>query len=159
MLKRKGGRDGMRYFSFETSLSTDEIHRRCFNLIEYERHSPWNVFTRYVSSRRGLHLYQHPNGFRGYFESGERGRFDSLQSAKVWTTFRITEKNGKRVLSGITYFCPLFSLLFFVVAVDILFHKNIIALVPYLLIFFAFLFFNLREETETVARIQALLAE
>ena len=48
----------MRFFSFDSALSPEEIKRRCLYLLETEEHSPWNIFREYTSARRGLHLYQ-----------------------------------------------------------------------------------------------------
>ena len=94
----------MRFFSFDSVLSSEEIKRRCLYLLETEEHSPWNIFKEYTSARWGLHLYQADEDFVGYFESGERNRQDSLQRAKVWFKIKIKEKKRQGNRKGI-YVC------------------------------------------------------
>jgi len=74
----------MRFFEFETYLTSDEIQHRMSSYYEWEKHSSWNIFKEYTSPRKGLHLYPDENGFTGYYETGERNRHYDLQRAKAW---------------------------------------------------------------------------
>ncbi len=53
----------MRFFEFETYLTSDEIQHRMSSYYEWEKHSSWNIFKEYTSPRKGLHLYPDENGF------------------------------------------------------------------------------------------------
>ena len=97
----------MRFFSFDSALSPEEIQHRCLYLLETEEHSPWNIFKEYTSARWGLHLYQADEDFVGYFESGERNRQHSLQRIKICIKVKIKEKNGKVTVKGYTYSNPI----------------------------------------------------
>ena len=99
----------MRFFSFETALSEDEIKEYCIPYLEDEQHSAWNIFDEYTSSRTGLHLYWTANGFTGYYENGERNRTDSLQRAKTWVSVKIKEKKRKANHRRMYLFLPTFS--------------------------------------------------
>lgn len=103
----------MRVFSFETDLSINEINERIEGYFENERHSAWNIFQDYTSSRVGLHLYKNRNCISGYYENGEfSSRTHSLDRAKCWVKMSIKDSKGKWQIKGYTYFCPTLSLAF-----------------------------------------------
>lgn len=118
----------MRLFSFETTLTVDEIQARGMAYLEDEQHSPWNIFSEYTSSRTGLHLYVTPDGFTGYYENGERNRTHSLQLAKTWAKIKIKEKNGKRKIEEYAYFCPILMIVLLIGLINIAFAKEALAL-------------------------------
>ena len=114
----------MRFFEFETSLTVDEIQHRFSSYYEWEQHSSWNIFKDYTSPRKGLHLYPRENGFTGYYETGERNRHYDLQRAKAWINVKIKEKNGKRIIQGYTYYCPILVFGLLIGLFDIIFDIN-----------------------------------
>lgn len=139
----------MRFFSFETALTLDEITERCMPYTETEQHSAWNVFDEYTSSRTGLHLYWTANGFTGYYENGERNRTYSLQRAKTWVSVKIKEKNGKRIIEGYTYFCPLLTIALLLGGITILLATDILAFFL-LFVICSVLFISTHKEENTV---------
>ncbi len=96
--------------------------------LENEQHSAWNIFDEYTSVRTGIHLYFTKNGFKCYYENGERNRrTHSLQRAKTWASVKIKEKDGKRYICGYTFFCPLLTIVLLLGLIGILFMKDILA--------------------------------
>lgn len=149
----------MRFFSFESALSPEEIQHRCLYLLETEEHSPWNIFKEYTSARRGLHLYQTDEDFVGYFESGERNRQHSLQRIKIWIKVKIKEKNGKVTVKGYTYSNPIILLAILSGAISMIFAKDFLALGLLLAIAFIFLFSNLKDEDNAITDIENRIAK
>ena len=149
----------MRFFSFESALSPEEIKHRCLYLLETEEHSPWNIFKEYTSARRGLHLYQTDEDFVGYFESGERNRQDSLQRAKVWFKIKIKEKNGKVTVKGYTYANPLFILIILSGIINFVIEKAFLALGLFLPIALILLAAHFKEEDNAITEIENRIAK
>ena len=146
----------MRFFSFETTLTMDEIQERCMQFIEYEQHSPWNLFKEYTSSRTGLHLYFTHNGFTCFYENGKRNRTHSLHSAKTWATIKIKEKNGKRKIEGYTYFCPLLIIALFIGLINIVFVEDVLAFAIIFVICSVLLASIIKEESKMIEQIKIL---
>ena len=119
----------MRFFEFETYLTSDEIQHRMSSYYEWEKHSSWNIFKEYTSPRKGLHIYPDENGFTGYYETGERNRHYDLQKAKAWVHIKIKEKNGKRIVKGYTYYCPLLIIGLLIGLLEIIFVQDILAFI------------------------------
>ena len=118
----------MRFFSFETAMSENEIKKYCVSYLEDEKHSAWNIFDEYTSARTGIHLYFTENGFKCYYENGERNhRTHLLQRAKTWASVKIKEKDGKSYIYGYTFFCPLLTMVLLLGLVGIIFTKDILA--------------------------------
>ena len=149
----------MRFFSFDSVLSSEEIKHRCLYLLETEEHSPWNIFKEYTSARRGLHLYQADEDFVGYFESGERNRQDSLQRAKVWFKIKIKEKNGKVTVKGYTYANPLFILVILSGIINFVFEKAFLALGLFLPMALILLAAHFKEEDNAITEIENRIAK
>ena len=119
----------MRFFEFETSLTVDEIQLRVSSYSEWEQHSSWNIFKDYTSPRKGLHLYPRENGFTGYYETGDRNRHYDLQRTKAWINVKIKEKNGKRIVQGYTYYCPVLVFGLLIGLLEVVFVKDILAFI------------------------------
>ena len=149
----------MRFFSFDSALSSEEIKHRCLYLLETEEHSPWNIFKEYTSARWGLHLYQADEDFVGYFESGERNRQDSLQRAKVWFKIKIKEKNGKVTVKGYTYANPLFILVILSGIINFVFEKAFLALGLFLPMALILLAVQLKDEDNAITEIENRVAK
>lgn len=147
----------MRFFEFKTSLTVDEIQRRAESYYEWEQHSSWNIFKDYTSPRKGLHLYPSRNGFTGYYETGERNRTYDLQRAKAWVNIKIKEKNGKRIVQGYTYFCPLLIIGLLIGLVEIIFVKDFLAFALILIICTVLFVSKIKEENEMIECVKRLL--
>ena len=147
----------MRFFSFETSLSVEEIQDLAMRYIEVEPHSPWNPFEGYTSPRKGAHLYGNGHKFQGYYEDGERNRHGDLQSLKVWITFKLKQtKSGKTKIVGHTYFSPPLAILLLLLAGEIIFLKEPAGLIILSVIFAVFLLASLRSENALIKDIENL---
>ena len=149
----------MRFFSFDSALSPEEIKHRCLYLLEPEEHNPWNIFKEYTSARRGLHLYQTDDDFVGYFETGERNRYHSLQKIKIWFKIKIKEKNGKVTVKGYTYANPIIPLAILSGVISMIFAKDFLALGLLLAIAFVFFISNLKDEDNTITDIENRIAK
>ena len=149
----------MRFFSFDSALSSEEIKHRCLYLLETEEHSPWNIFKEYTSARRGLHLYQADEDFVGYFESGERNRYHSLQKTKIWFKIKIKEKNGKVTVKGYTYANPLFILVILSGIINFVFEKAFLALGLFLPMALILLAVQLKDEDNAITEIENRIAK
>ena len=148
----------MQFFSFETTLTVNEIQERSMPYLEAEQHSPWNLFKQYTSSRTGLHLYFVHNGFTCFYENGKRNRTHSLQSAKTWATIKIKEKNGKRKIKGYTYFCPPLMIALLIGLINIVFAEDILAVAIILVICSVLLASIIKEENKMMEQIKILLS-
>ena len=103
----------MRFIRIKTTLTMEQIDDKLSYYLEFNKHCSLNPFEDYDnSSRIGLHLYKNEKGYYGYYESGERGRHQYLQSTKNWFKLRVREKGDFREISGYTYFWPLYNLLY-----------------------------------------------
>ena len=140
----------MRFFEFETSLTVDEIQHRASFYYEWEQHSSWNIFKGYTSPRKGLHLYSREDGFDGYYETGERNRHNDLQRAKAWANIKIKEKNGKRIISGYTYFCPILVILLLIALLELISIQDIPAFILILVVFSVLFASKIKEENELI---------
>ena len=149
----------MRFFEFETHLTSDEIQQRISSYYEWEKHSSWNIFENYTSPRKGLHLYPNENGFTGYYETGERNRHYDLQSAKAWVSIKIKEKNGKTIVSGYTYFCPLLIILLIISVVNIITIQNIPGFVLTFVVFTVLFMSKIKEENELIECVRRILEQ
>ena len=149
----------MRFFKFETSLTVDEIQHRSECYFEYEKHSSWNIFKEYTSPRKGLHLYPDENGFTGYYETGERNRHYDLQSAKAWVNIKIKEKNGKRIVSGYTYFCPILIILLLIAVVDLITVQDILGFILIFVVFAVLFMSKIKEENELIECVRRVLEQ
>ena len=154
----KGG-ERMRFFEFETYLTSDEIQHRMSSYYEWEKHSLWNIFKEYTSPRKGLHIYPDENGFTGYYETGERNRHYDLQRAKAWVNIKIKEKNGKTIVSGYTYFCPLLIILLIISVVNIITIQNIPGCVLTFVVFAVLFMSKIKEENELIECIRRVLEQ
>ena len=148
----------MRFFSFESALSPEEIKRRCLYLLETEEHSPWNIFKEYTSARRGLHLYQTDEDFVGYFESGERNRQHSLQRIKIWIKVKIKEKNGKVTVKGYTYANPLLILIILCGIINFVIEKEFLTLGLFLPMALILLAAQFKDENNAITDIENRIA-
>ena len=148
----------MRFFSFDSALSSEEIKHRCLYLLETEEHNPLNIFKEYTSARRGLHLYQADEDFVGYFETGERNRYHSLQKTKIWLKIKIKEKNGKVTVKGYTYANPLFILVILSGIINFVMEKAFLALGLFLPIAFILLAVQLKDEDNAITDIENRIA-
>ena len=148
----------MRFFSFDSALSLEEIKHRCLYLLETEEHSPWNIFKEYTSARRGLHLYQTDDDFVGYFETGERDRYDSLQKTKIWFKIKIKEKNGKVTVKGYTYANPLFILIILSGIINFVMEKAFLALGLFLPMALILLAAQFKDENNAITDIENRIA-
>ena len=148
----------MRFFSFESALSPEEIKRRCLYLLETEEHSPWNIFKEYTSARRGLHLYQADEDFVGYFESGERNRQHSLQRIKIWIKVKIKEKNGKVTVKGYTYANPLLILIILCGIINFVIEKEFLTLGLFLPMALILLAAQFKDENNAITEIENRIA-
>lgn len=137
----------------------DEIQRRTAPYYEWEQHSSWNIFKNYTSPRRGLHLYPTKNGFQGYYETGERNRTDELQRAKAWVSIKIKEKNGERIISGYTYFCPILIILLLVAFVDLFTVPDMPGFLFVSVICAILLVSKIKEEHELIACVKKILEQ
>ena len=149
----------MRFFSFNSVLSSEEIRHRCLYLREAEEHSPWNIFKEYTSARWGLHLYQADDDFVGYFESGERDRQDSLQRAKVWFKIKIKEKNGKVTVKGYTYANPPFMLIILCGIINLVIEKEFLTLGLFLPMALILLAAHFKEDDNAIPEIENRIAK
>ena len=149
----------MRFFSFDSALSSEEIKHRCLYLLETEEHSPWNIFREYTSARRGLHLYQIDDDFVGYFETGKRNRYHSLQKTKIWFKIKIKEKNGKVTVKGYTYANPLFILVILSGIINFVSEKAFLALGLFLPIALILLAVQLKDEDNAITDIENRIAK
>ena len=149
----------MRFFSFESALSPEEIKRRCLYLLETEEHSPWNIFKEYTSARRGLHLYQADEDFVGYFESGERNRQHSLQRIKIWIKVKIKEKNGKVTVKGYTYANPLLILIILCGIINFVIEKEFLTLGLFLPMALILLAAQFKDENNAITDIENRIAK
>ena len=148
----------MRFFSFESALSSEEIRHRCLYLLETEEHNPWNIFKEYTSSRWGLHLYQADEDFVGYFETGKRNRYHSLQKTKIWFKIKIKEKNGKVTVKGYTYANPLFILVILSGIINFVMEKAFLALGLFLPMALILLAVQFKEEDNAITDIENRIA-
>ena len=148
----------MRFFSFDSALSSEEIKHRCLYLLETEEHNPWNIFKEYTSARRGLHLYQADEDFVGYFESGERNRYHSLQKTKIWFKIKIKEKNGRVTVKGYTYANPLFILVILSGIINFVMEKAFLALGLFLPMALILLAAHFKEEDNAITDIENRIA-
>ena len=148
----------MRFFSFDSALSSEEIKHRCLYLLETEEHNPWNIFKEYTSARRGLHLYQADEDFVGYFESGERNRYHSLQKTKIWFKIKIKEKNGRVTVKGYTYANPLFILVILSGIINFVMEKEFLALGLFLPMALILLAAHFKEEDNAITDIENRIA-
>ena len=148
----------MRFFSFDSALSSEEIKHRCLYLLETEEHNPWNIFKEYTSARRGLHLYQADEDFVGYFETGKRNRYQSLQKTKIWLKIKIKEKNGRVTVKGYTYANPLFILVILSGIINFVVEKAFLALGLFLPIAFILLAVQLKDEDNAITDIENRIA-
>ena len=149
----------MRFFEFETSLTVDEIQHRISSYYEWEQHSSWNIFKDYTSPRKGLHLYPRENGFTGYYETGERNRHYDLQKAKAWVNVKIKEKNGKRIVQGYTYYCPVLVFGLLIGLLEIIFVKDFLAFVVIFTVCTVLFMSKIKEENESIECLKRLLAQ
>ena len=148
----------MRFFSFDSALSPEEIQHRCLYLLETEEHSPWNIFKEYTSARRGLHLYQADEDFVGYFESGERNRQHSLQRIKIWIKVKIKEKNGKVTVKGYTYANPLLILIILCGIINFVIEKEFLTLGLFLPMALILLAAQFKDENNAITDIENRIA-
>lgn len=148
----------MRFFSFDSALSSEEIKHRCLYLLETEEHNPWNIFKEYTSARRGLHLYQADEDFVGYFESGERNRYHSLQKTKIWFKIKIKEKNGRVTVKGYTYANPLFILVILSGIINFVIEKAFLALGLFLPMVLILLAGQFKDEDNAITDIENRIA-
>ena len=148
----------MRFFSFDSASSSEEIKHRCLYLLETEEHNPWNIFKEYTSARRGLHLYQADEDFVGYFESGERNRYHSLQKTKIWFKIKIKEKNGRVTVKGYTYANPLFILVILSGIINFVMEKAFLALGLFLPMALILLAAHFKEEDNAITDIENRIA-
>ena len=148
----------MRFFSFDSALSSEEIKHRCLYLLETEEHNPWNIFKEYTSARRGLHLYQADEDFVGYFESGERNRYHSLQKTKIWFKIKIKEKNGRVTVKGYTYANPLFILVILSGIINFVMEKAFLALGLFLPMVLILLAGQFKDEDNAITDIENRIA-
>ena len=149
----------MRFFEFETSLTVDDIRHRAECFYEWEQHSSWNVFKDYTSSRKGLHLYPTQNGFSGYYETGERNRHYDLQRAKAWVNIKIKEKNGKRIISGYTYFCPVLIILLLIAVAELIIVQDIPAFIIVFAVCAVLFMSKIKEEKELIECVTLLICQ
>ena len=149
----------MRFFSFDSALSSKEIRHRCLYLLEAEEHSPWNIFKEYTSARRGLHLYQTDDDFVGYFETGERDRYDSLQKTKIWFKIKIKEKNGKVTVKGYTYANPLLILIILCGIINFVIEKEFLTLGLFLPMALILLAAQFKDENNAITDIENRIAK
>ena len=149
----------MRFFEFETSLTVDEIQLRVSSYSEWEQHSSWNIFKDYTSSRKGLHLYPHENGFTGYYETGDRNRHYDLQRAKAWINVKIKEKNGKRIVQGYTYYCPVLVFGLLIGLLEVVFVKDILAFILVFTVCAVLFLSKIKEENELIECVKRLIAQ
>ena len=148
----------MRSFKFETSLSFNEIQAVLSDYIEFEQHSPWNIFKDYNSPRRGLHLYSKEYGFTGYYETGERNRTYDLQRAKAWVNVKIKEKNGKRIIEGYTYYSPFLVIGLLIGLLELIFVQDFLAFIILITVCGVLLFSKFKEENELIEHLKKLLS-
>lgn len=149
----------MHFFKFETALTLEEIQNLAMSYFEFEPHSSWNIFKEYTSSRRGLHLYPTKYGFSGYYETGERNRTYDLLRAKAWVNFKISEKNGKRIVQGYTYFCPLLVIGLLIGLLEIIFVKDLLAFAIICVISVVLFMSKCKEENELTECVKRLLSQ
>ena len=149
----------MRFFEFETSLTVDEIQLRVSSYSEWEQHSSWNIFKDYTSSRKGLYLYPRENGFTGYYETGDRNRHYDLQRAKAWINVKIKEKNGKRIVQGYTYYCPVLVFGLLIGLLEVVFVKDILAFILVFTVCAVLFFSKIKEENELIECVKRLIAQ
>ena len=149
----------MRFFEFETYLTNDEIQHRISSYCEWEKHSSWNIFKGYTSPRKGLHLYPDEKGFTGYYETGERDRHYDLQRAKAWVNIKIKEKNGKRIVSGYTYFCPILITLLLIAVVDLITVQNILGFILIFVVFAVLFLSKIKEENELIECVRQIFEQ
>ena len=149
----------MRFFEFETSLTVDEIQHRISSYYEWEQHSSWNIFKDYTSPRKGLHLYPRENGFAGYYETGERNRHSDLQRAKAWVNVKIKEKNGKRIVQGYTYYCPLLVFGLLIGFLEMIFVKDTLAFIGIFAICAVLFMSKIKEENQLIECVKLLIAQ
>ena len=149
----------MRFFEFETSLTVDEIQLRVSSYSEWEQHSSWNIFKDYTSSRKGLHLYPRENGFTGYYETGDRNRHYDLQRAKAWINVKIKEKNGKRIVQGYTYYCPVLVFGLLIGLLEVVFVKDILAIILGFTVCAVLFLSKIKEENELIECVKRLIAQ
>ena len=149
----------MRFFEFETSLTVDEIKHCISSYYEWEQHSSWNIFKDYTSPRKGLHLYPRENGFIGYYETGERNRHYDLQRAKAWVNVKIKEKNGKRIVQGYTYYCPVLVFGLLIGLLEIIFVKDFLAFVVIFTVCTVLFMSKIKEENESIECLKRLFAQ
>ena len=154
----KGG-ERMRFFEFETYLTSDEIQHRMSSYYEWEKHSSWNIFKEYTSPRKGLHLYPDENGFTGYYETGERNRHYDLQRAKAWMHIKIKEKNGKRIVKGYTYYCPLLIIGLLIGLLEIIFAQDILAFILISVVCAVLFMSKIKEENELIECVRRILEQ
>ena len=140
----------MRFFEFETYLTNDEIQDRISSYCEWEKHSSWNIFKAYTSPRKGVHLYPNENGFTGYYENGERNRYHDLQRVKVWVNVKIKEKNGKRIVSGYTYFCPILIIVLLIAVVELITIQDALGFILIFVVFAVLFMSTIKEENELI---------
>ena len=148
----------MRFFSFDSALSSEEIKHRCLYLLETEEHNPWNIFKEYTSARRGLHLYQADEDFVGYFETGKRNRYQSLQKTKIWLKIKIKEKNGRVTVKGYTYANPLFILVILSGIINFVMEKAFLALGLFLPMALILLAVQFKDEDNAITDIENRIA-
>ena len=148
----------MRFFSFDSALSSEEIKHRCLYLLETEEHNPWNIFKEYTSARRGLHLYQADEDFVGYFETGKRNRYHSLQKTKIWFKIKIKEKNGRVTVKGYTYANPLFILIILSGIINFVMEKAFLALGLFLPMVLILLAGQFKDEDNAITDIENRIA-
>ena len=149
----------MRFFEFETSLTVDEIKHCISSYYEWEQHSSWNIFKDYTSPRKGLHLYSRKNGFTGYYETGERNRHYDLQRAKAWINVKIKKKNGKRLVQGYTYYCPILVFVLLIGLFDIIFAEDILAFIIIFTVCAVLFVSKTKEENESIECLKLLLSQ
>lgn len=149
----------MRFFEFETYLTNDEIQHRISSYCEWEKHSSWNIFKEYTSPRKGLHLYPDENGFTGYYETGERNRHYDLQRAKAWVNIKIKEKNGKRIVSGYTYFCPILIILLLIAVVDLITVQDILGFILIFVVSAVLFLSKIKEENELIECVRQIFEQ
>ncbi|MBQ8393611.1 MAG: hypothetical protein IJX51_07570 [Clostridia bacterium] len=124
-----------------------------------EQHSSWNIFKDYSSPRKGLHLYPHEKGFTGYYETGERNRHYDLQRAKAWVNIKIKEKNGKRIIQGYTYFCPILAILLLIALIDLITVQDILAFILILVVCTVLFVSKIKEENELIECIKRIFEQ
>jgi len=149
----------MRFFEFETSLTVDEIQLRVSSYSEWEQHSSWNIFKDYTSSRKVLHLYPRENGFTDYYETGDRNRHYDLQRAKAWINVKIKEKNGKRIVQGYTYYCPVLVFGLLIGLLEVVFVKDILAIILAFTVCAVLFLSKIKEENEMIECVKRLIAQ